>query len=108
MEHDVTLGTQLFFAAILGGLITCLALEEKIHAKKSLIAGASSPVISLLAAAIMHLLPFGPVQVHGHDINMPVYIPAIDWGVIAIILGSSIFVDVTARSPVSSRGSPSS
>ncbi len=24
---------------------------------------------------------------------MPVYIPAIDWGVIAIILGSSLFVD---------------
>jgi Na+/H+ antiporter NhaD/arsenite permease-like protein len=29
---------------------------------------------------------------------MPVYIPGIDWGVIAIIFGSSIFVDVTSRS----------
>jgi Na+/H+ antiporter NhaD/arsenite permease-like protein len=29
---------------------------------------------------------------------MPVYIPAIDWGVITIILGASLFVDVTSRS----------
>ena len=34
----------------------------------------------------------------GHDIRMPVYIPAVDWGVIAIILGSSLFVDVTSKS----------
>jgi len=35
---------------------------------------------------------------HGHTVELPVYIPAIDWGVIAIILGSSLFVDVTAKS----------
>ena len=29
---------------------------------------------------------------------MPVYIPGINWNVIAIILGSSLFVDVTSRS----------
>jgi Na+/H+ antiporter NhaD/arsenite permease-like protein len=29
---------------------------------------------------------------------MPVYIPAIDWGVITIIFGASLFVDVTSRS----------
>ncbi|MCZ6804765.1 MAG: SLC13 family permease [Proteobacteria bacterium] len=29
---------------------------------------------------------------------MPVYIPAVDWGVIAIIVGSSLFVDVTSKS----------
>jgi Na+/H+ antiporter NhaD/arsenite permease-like protein len=34
----------------------------------------------------------------GLQISIPVYIPAVDWGVIAIILGSSIFVDVTSRS----------
>ena len=28
----------------------------------------------------------------------PVYVPAINWNVIAIILGSSLFVDVTSRS----------
>jgi len=35
---------------------------------------------------------------NGHHVSIPVYIPAVDWGVIAIILGSSIFVDVTSRS----------
>ena len=32
------------------------------------------------------------------DIHLPIYIPAIDWGVVAIILGSSLFVDITAKS----------
>jgi len=31
-------------------------------------------------------------------VTLPVYIPGIDWGVLAIILGSSLFVDVTSRS----------
>ena len=38
------------------------------------------------------------VHVGGHRIAMPVYIPAIDWGVIAIIVGSSLFVDITSKS----------
>ncbi|MFN3194181.1 MAG: SLC13 family permease [Aureliella sp.] len=38
------------------------------------------------------------IHVGGHEISMPVYIPAIDWGVIAIILGSSLFVDITSKS----------
>jgi Na+/H+ antiporter NhaD/arsenite permease-like protein len=29
---------------------------------------------------------------------MPVYIPAIDWGVIALIFGASLFIDITSRS----------
>ena len=33
------LGLTLLFSALLVGLILCLALEEKIHAKKSIIAG---------------------------------------------------------------------
>ena len=32
------------------------------------------------------------------DLRLPVYIPVIDWGVVCIILGSSLFVDVTAKS----------
>ena len=96
--HDVSLGTTLVFAAVLVALILSLALEEKLHAKKSLIVGVFA-VISLLLGAAMGLLPFGPmVNVFGESIAMPVYIPAIDWGVIAIILGSSLFVDVTSRS----------
>ena len=100
-EHAVPLGITLLFAALLAALIVCLALEEKIHAKKSVIVACFS-VVSLLLATFLGgkegLLPFGAVVVGGHDVQMPVYIPAIDWGVIAIILGASLFVDVTSKS----------
>jgi Na+/H+ antiporter NhaD/arsenite permease-like protein len=87
-----------FFTAILAAMIICLALEEKIHAKKSLIVGLFS-IVCLIIATALHIIPFGEVILPGgHHIEMPVYIPAIDWGVIAIILGSSLFVDVTSRS----------
>ena len=118
------------FACLLVALITCLALEEKLHAKKSVIVGTFA-IICLLLGAIRGILPFNDVvvgshqvtshqgiegehddghfklaktsaeeQLHydGHRLRMPVYIPGIDWGVIAIILGSSLFVDVTSRS----------
>ncbi len=85
------------FAALLVAMIACLALEEKIHAKKSLIVGLFA-VVALMAGAMLGLLPWGPYLIGGHEINMPVFIPAVDWGVIAIILGSSIFVDVTSKS----------
>lgn len=140
------------FGIILLGLIACLAFEEQLHAKKSVIAGGFA-IVSLFLAASMGLLPFQkvvigsdplvdheslagerlerdgelthveipavhadgesegtggavaadeeplvPVHVDGHRIGMPVYIPAIDWGVIAIIVGSSLFVDVTSKS----------
>jgi Na+/H+ antiporter NhaD/arsenite permease-like protein len=123
-EHTVSGGVTLLFAAILVGLIACLALEEKLHARKSVIAGTFA-ILCLLLGAICGILPFEKVvvgsheptsvagshqdnqtaneaeeEVHvgGHAISMPVYIPAIDWGVIAIILGSSLFVDITSRS----------
>ncbi len=97
-HHDVALSTTLIFGAVLVGLILCLALEEKLHAKKSLIAGVFA-VISLLLGGAFGLLPFGPIITpFGESIAMPVYIPAVDWGVIAIIVGSSLFVDVTSRS----------
>ena len=138
-EH-VAVGVTCFFALLLVGLIVCLALEEKLHAKKSVIAGVFA-VVCLFFGAVADILPFDkivvgshplvdhtalrgelldesdqhtepfiapstigeadesdPVHVQGHRISMPVYIPGIDWGVIAIIFGSSIFVDVTSRS----------
>ena len=96
--HPVSTGVTALFAAVLVGLILCLALEEKLHAKKSLIAGAFAG-ISLLLGAAFGLLPFGPViNVFGEPLALPVYVPAVDWGVIAIILGSSLFVDVTSQS----------
>ena len=141
VTDGVSPGVTIGFAVILVGLVVCLALEEKIHAKKSIIAGTFA-LISLLAGGISGVLPFGKIvvgshemvehdDVHGrvyieaegkkvpldiedhgegdkhpehtvhadgHRISMPVYIPGIDWGVIAIILGSSLFVDVTSKS----------
>ncbi len=96
--HSVSMGTTLLFATVLVGLIACLALEEKLHAKKSIIVGLFS-VITLLMGDVFHILPIGAlVNVFDEKITLPVYIPAVDWGVIAIILGSSIFVDVVSRS----------
>ncbi len=86
------------FAALLVAMVLTLAFEEKIHAKKSMITGAFA-VITLFLGAAFGLLPFGEVTLaNGEHVALPVYIPAIDWGVIAIILGSSLFVDATSKS----------
>lgn len=99
-DHGAPSSTvTLWFGLLLVAMIAALALEEKIHAKKSLIVGCFA-AISLLAATALHLLPFGPIVVGGHSINLPVFIPAIDWGVICIILGSSLFVDASAKSGI--------
>ena len=95
--HDVSLGITLCFSAVLLGLICCLAFEEKLHAKKSVIVGVFA-ALSLFLGAWFQLLPYGPYEIGGHPIDLPVYIPAIDWNVIAIILGSSLFVDITSKS----------
>jgi Na+/H+ antiporter NhaD/arsenite permease-like protein len=96
--HAVPMSVTLLFAALLTGLVLCLALEEKLHAKKSLIAGLFA-IVALLLGSVFDLLPFGAViNAFGEPIELPVYIPGVDWGVIAIILGSSLFVDVTSRS----------
>ena len=94
---EVPFGTTMLFAAILVGLIASMALEEKLHAKKSLIVGIFA-VICLFLGAVLLPLPFGPYEIGGQQIDLPIYIPAINWGVIAIILGASLFVDVTAKS----------
>jgi Na+/H+ antiporter NhaD/arsenite permease-like protein len=139
-QTRVPLGVTILFGCLLVALILCLALEEKLHAKKSLIAGIFA-IVCLLLATGFGILPYQavvvgsneldqhsavdgeyqdddqsvefhanavdakhaddhahPVHVDGHEISMPVYIPAINWGVIAIILGSSLFVDVTSKS----------
>lgn len=160
-EHSVSPTITAIFGLLLVCLIACLALEEKLHAKKSVIAGTFA-IICLLLGAVFEILPFEDVvvgshevksaavilepeangdgehaadaqqsagsiaqsdvasgavadetlgdgdsveviaeeEVHlgGHEVSMPVYIPAIDWGVIAIILGSSLFVDITSKS----------
>lgn len=94
--HQVPFSVTAVFAALLVAMILCLALEEKIHAKKSVIVGWFA-AISLLLAAVFGLVHPETVQILGHPITLPVYIPGIDWEVIAIILGSSLFVDVTSK-----------
>jgi Na+/H+ antiporter NhaD/arsenite permease-like protein len=93
----VSAGITYLFAGVLVALIVSLALEEKLHAKKSLIVGVYAVIALLLGAALLPL-PYGPYLIGGHELNIPVYIPAIDWGVITIILGASLFVDATSRS----------
>jgi len=94
---DVPIATTLFFAAILVAVIVCLALEEKLHAKKSLIVAVFAS-ICLFLGSIMLDLPFGPYKIGDHLIPIPEYITTIDWSVIAIILGASLFIDVVSRS----------
>ena len=165
--HQVSWQVTVLFAVILAALIATLALEEKIHAKKSVIAGTFAAISLLLATfcgilsfeqivvgshkvlsedgkfevdfsqsvaidldgqetiATDHLTigevregsasesndssepksgaetaeeEFETIHVDGERIRTPVYIPGVDWSVIAIILGSSLFVDVTSRS----------
>lgn len=86
------------FGIILALMIASLAAEEKLHAKKSVIVGVYA-ILCLFLGAFLGIIPLGDVVVPGgHHINMPVYIPGIDWKVIAIIVGSSVFVDVTSKS----------
>ena len=96
--QSVSTGITVLFAALLVGLIACLALEEKLHAKKSVIAGVFA-LVGLLLAEILGIYPTKAViDFAGHEIPLPLYIPSVNWEVIAIILGSSLFVDVTSRS----------
>lgn len=99
-EHTVSSSLTIFFTIILAIMILSLALEEKLHAKKSLIVGIFA-MVTLFLGTFFHLLPFGPVTIPGgHELKMPIFIPGVDWEVIAIILGSSIFVDVTSKSGI--------
>lgn len=99
-EPHVSMGTTIFFACLLVLMILMLAFEEKLHAKKSIITGLFA-IVCLLIATAMGLLPFG--ELHnpwGEPIEMPIYIPAVDWGVITIIFGAGLFVDVTSKSGI--------
>ncbi len=99
-EHgaqDVDRWVTLLFAGLLVAMILCLALEERLHAKKSVIVGLFA-LVCLLVGGFCELLPLGAVTLGGHEIHLPIYVTGVDWQVIAIILGSSLFVDVTSKS----------
>ena len=52
----------------------------------------------------MDILPDDPHPIAtlpgGFQVHLPVYIAAIEWDVIAIIVGSSLFIDVVSRSGI--------
>lgn len=76
-------------------MVLVLALEEKFHINKSLITGIAA-VITLVTGELTGVLSL----FDGHEGHVPFYIEFIDWGVIAIILGSSLFVEVTTMSGI--------
>ncbi|HHG85147.1 MAG TPA: hypothetical protein ENJ82_10420 [Bacteroidetes bacterium] len=76
-------------------MIMGLALEQKIHAHKSIITGVAATIALILGMATGVLPSLGD-----QEGNVPFFIEFIDWGVIAIILGSSIFVEVASRSGI--------
>jgi len=96
---SVSSAVTVWFVLLLVAMIVCLALEEKIHAKKSVIVVVFA-VVCLLLGGLLGLLPFAEivVTVGEEHIELPIYIPAINWEVVAIILGSSLFVDITSKS----------
>lgn len=97
-HHDIPSTVTLLFSFILVGMILGLALEEKIHAKKSLITSTFA-ILCVLLADFFQILPIGSIENIFHEkLNIPVFIMGIDWEVISIIVGSSLFVDVTSRS----------
>ena len=103
---DVPGWVTFLFATLLVLMIAALAFEEKLHAKKSIIVGAFAGVCLITETILgwvlgQRIVPFGKIILPNlHEIDIPVFIPAIDWGVISIILGASLFVEVTSRSGV--------
>ena len=102
-EHAVEFSTTLVFTGILVAMVLALAFEEKIHAKKSVITGITA-LLCFVLGELFGVLPHHPLSfiseglAWGDPLHLPIYIPGVDWEVIAIILGSSLFVDVTSKS----------
>ncbi|MEM6726067.1 MAG: SLC13 family permease, partial [Bacteroidota bacterium] len=97
LSGPVSAGVTYFFLFLLVLMVLGLALEHQLHAHKSVITGIMA-VVALLMAEFLHVpLHDGHGGGGGH---LPFYITFIDWGVISIILGSSIFVDVSSKSGI--------
>lgn len=96
MHHEAATlsnGVTYLFAGILVLMVLALAFEEKLHAKKSVITGVTA-VIALFVGDTCGIFDLS------HAGHMPFYIPFIDWEVILIILGSSLFVDIVSKSGI--------
>jgi len=102
-KKSVIVGVFAVVCLLLGSAFHLLPTEEVVVGSH-LIPGKGAVVKKGDAKEAIDDLPAEPVAhntaLHegGHEIAMPVYIPAIDWSVIAILLGSSVFVDVISRS----------
>ena len=95
IQTSVSSGITFLFLGLLILMIIALALEEKLHAHKSVITGVAAVVALILGEATGVFS-----NVESHVSHLPFYIKFIDWGVIAIILGSSIFIDITSKSGI--------
>lgn len=80
---------------LLVAMVAALALEQKIHAHKSIITGVAA-IVALVLGEATGILP----SLQDQEGHVPFFIEFIDWGVIAIILGSSIFVEVASKSGI--------
>lgn len=81
-------------------MVLALALEQKLHAHKSVITGVAA-LLALLLGEFTGVFEFSLfAQEEGGHANIPFFLNFIDWGVIAIILGSSLFVEVTSKSGI--------
>ena len=106
--HAIPVWVTGFYVVVLAAMVLSLAFEEKLHVKKSLLVGTfagfcliSETVIGFFTDRAHPMLPFGAITLpNGHTLNLPIFIPAIDWSVITIILGASLFVEVTSRSGI--------
>ena len=63
---DVATWKTILFGLLLIGLVLCLAFEEKIHAKKSVIAGTFA-IVCLFLGAVFNVLPFEDIVVGSHE-----------------------------------------
>ena len=107
VSGDVSSGITYLFTGVLVAMILCLAFEEKLHAKKSVIVGFFAVVV-LFLGQVFDFLPQGDVEVvvGAHTLKLPIYIPGIDWNVIAII-SAPASSSTSPRNPASLHGSPS-
>lgn len=97
-HHAVSSTVTYIFAALLVAMVLTLAFEEKLHAKKSLIVGVYAAIALVMGVALGVVPGVSRFVFLGETVTLPVYITGVDWGVITIILASSLFVDVTSQS----------
>lgn len=98
-DAHVSTWITVLFGLLLVAMIVGLAIEELLHAKKSIITGIAA-IVCLFLAVNLGIMPEGPAILDGHELKLPHWVVGVEWDVIAIILGASLFVDVTSKSGI--------